>query len=41
VVWGSIPFAFVLDVAYGIAAFWFARRMFAGLLRRGSITRYM
>jgi ABC-2 type transport system permease protein len=40
-VWGSIPFAFALDLLYGVIAFWFARRMFGTLLRRGFITRYM
>jgi ABC-2 type transport system permease protein len=39
--WGSIPWAFALDLLYGAIAFWFARRMFGTLLRRGFITRYM
>jgi ABC-2 type transport system permease protein len=39
--WGSVPFAFLLDALYIAAAFWFARRMFTTLLRRGLVTRYM
>jgi len=39
--WGSLPLAAALSVAYLGAAFAFARAMFRGLLRRGSITRYM
>jgi ABC-2 type transport system permease protein len=39
--WGSIPWAFALDVVYGVMAFWFARRMFGTFLRRGFVTRYM
>lgn len=39
--WGSIPLAFALSLVYGAAGFWFARRMFRTLLRRGLITRYM
>ena len=40
-VWGSIPWAFALDLVYGAMGFWFARRMFGTLLRQGFITRYM
>jgi ABC-2 type transport system permease protein len=39
--WGSVPAAAALSVAYLVAGFAFARAMFRGLLRRGSITRYM
>jgi ABC-2 type transport system permease protein len=39
--WGSLPFAALLSVTYLVAGFAFARAMFRGLLRRGSITRYM
>jgi ABC-2 type transport system permease protein len=39
--WGSIPWAFALDVVYGAIAFWLARKMFGTLLRRGFVTRYM
>ena len=39
--WGSLPVAFVLDLVYVAAAFWLARQMFATLLRRRFVTRYM
>jgi len=39
--WGSLWAAIVLDVLYLVAAFMFARAMFAAFLRRGLITRYM
>jgi ABC-2 type transport system permease protein len=39
--WGSLPMAAVLSMGYAAAGFGFARAMFRGLLRRGSITRYM
>lgn len=39
--WGSVWVAFGLDLVYLSVGFAFARRMFAGLLRRGSVTRYM
>jgi hypothetical protein len=39
--WGSLPLAAALSVTYLGAGFAFARAMFRGLLRRGSITRYM
>lgn len=40
-VWGSLPWAFALDLGYGALAFWFARKMFGTFLRRGFVTRYM
>jgi hypothetical protein len=40
-VWGSLPWAFALDLLYGAIAFWFARRMFGTFLRRGFVTRYI
>jgi ABC-2 type transport system permease protein len=39
--WGSLPLAAALAVTYLGIAFLFARAMFVGLLRRGSVTRYM
>lgn len=39
--WGSLGQAFALDVVYLTAAFAFARAMFASLLRRGLVSRYM
>ena len=39
--WGSVPLAAALSVAYLGLGFLFARAMFRGVLRRGSITRYM
>jgi ABC-2 type transport system permease protein len=39
--WGSVWVALGLDVAYLLMAFAFARSMFAALLRRGFVTRYM